>query len=419
MTQTNKYTLALVLITSLFFFWGFIHNLDPILIPHLRNAFSLTTLQASLVDSSVFIAYFLLAIPAGSIMKKYGYKAGILIGLLLFAVGCFLFVPAANTISYPFFLAALFVVACGLTILETAANPYITVLGDPTKATQRLNFAQSFNGLAAFIAPIIGGKFILTEEPLSPADISAMTEQVRTAYIQTETSSVKAPYVILGCIILAITVIFYFIKLPDIKEEAKGKHVGVFHALKHKNVVWSIFTQFFYVGAQVCVLSFLVLFATDVSGIAPSEAKYYAGVAGLAFMIGRFVGTFLMRFVAPARLLALFALGAIVLTFVTIYGSGVTTLYAMIGIAFFMSIMFPTIFAFGVEGTGADTKSASSLIIMSIVGGAIIPPILGAISDSTGNLQLGYYVVLLCFAVVFVFALKHNKTKVENKTLSS
>ncbi len=401
----------IILITSLFFFWGFIHNLDPILIPHLRNVFSLTHFQASLIDSAVFIAYFLLAIPAGLIMQRFGYKAGIIVGLLLFAVGCFLFVPAANTINYAFFLGALFVVACGLTILETAANPYITVLGDPSKATQRLNFAQSFNGLAAFLAPIVGGKFILTEEPKSAEEIAALSEQVRNAYIQAETASVKGPYLILGLIILAVTALFLFTKLPDIKEESRGIS-GIFRAFRHRNVRWAVVAQFFYVGAQVCVLSFLVMFATDVSGIAPSEAKYYAGMAGLAFMLGRFIGTFFMRYVSPTKLLFAYALIAILLTFIVIYGSGLTTLYASIGIAFFMSIMFPTIFAVGVEGIGEDTKSASSLIVMAIVGGAAIPPVLGQLSDSTGSFQLAYYVVLLCFAVVALFAWNNKNSQV-------
>lgn len=411
MTQNKKYTLAIVLITSLFFFWGFIHNLDPILIPHLRNAFSLTHFQASLVDSAVFIAYFLLAIPAGMIMKRFGYKAGIVVGLVLFAIGCFLFVPAANTVNYYFFLGALFVVACGLTILETAANPYMTVLGDPTKATQRLNFAQSFNGLAAFLAPTLGGKFILTDEPKTADEIAALSEQARVAYIQAETASVKGPYLVIGLIILAVTLLFIFTKLPEIKEEGdSGK--GVLHALRHKNVRWAVLAQFFYVGAQVCVLSFLVMFATDVAGIAGSEASYYSGAAGLAFMLGRFIGTFFMRYIAPIRLLLLYAILAALLTVIVIYGTGMATLYALIGIAFFMSIMFPTIFAVGVEGIGADTKSASSLIVMSIVGGAVLPPLLGQLSDSSGSFQIAYYVVLLCFIVVALFAWNNRKAAI-------
>lgn len=417
MTQVKKYSLAIILVTSLFFFWGFINNLNPILIPHLRNAFSLSHFEASLVDSAVYIAYFVLAIPAGVMMKKFGYKVSIIVGLLFFALGCFLFIPAANHVSYAFFLVALFVIACGLSILETAANPYITVIGDAEGATQRLNFAQSFNGLAAFVAPIIGGKYILTETPKSADEIALLSEEARNVYIQTETASVKGPYLILGILILLVTAIFLITKLPDVKQSEKEEKSGVFSALKFKNVRWAVLAQFFYVGAQVCILSFLVMFAADVAGVAPSQAKYYAGIAGLAFMLGRFIGTFFMRYIAPLRLLFIYSLITILLTFIVIYGSGVITLYAMIGIAFFMSIMFPTIFAVGVEGVGENTQSASSLIVMSIVGGAVIPPFVGIISDSIGSLQLAYYVILICFAVVMLFALI-NMNKGSNKELN-
>ncbi|HMR19617.1 MAG TPA: MFS transporter, partial [Sphingobacterium sp.] len=294
MSHTQKYTFAIILLTTLFFFWGFIHNLDPILIKHLQSAFSLSHFQASLVDSAVFVAYFFLAIPAGLIMQRYGYKAGILVGLCFFALGCFLFIPAANTISYPFFLGALFVLSCGLTILETAANPYIVVLGDPAKATQRLNFAQSFNGLAASVAPIVGGIFILTEEPKSPAEIALLSDHAREAYIQAETALAKGPYLILGIVILVVAALFFITKLPDIKEEGTSR--GVLGALKHKNVSWAVVAQFFYVGAQVYIFSFLLVFAHHAIGMSGQEAKYYAGLAGFLFMIGRFVGTFFMRY---------------------------------------------------------------------------------------------------------------------------
>lgn len=405
----NKYLFPFILVTSLFFCWGFLHNLDPILIPHLRRAFSLTTVQASLVDSSVFIAYFMMAIPAGLIMKRYGYKTGILIGLSLFALGCFLFVPAANTMQYAFFLGALFIVACGLTILETAANPYASILGDPATSTQRLNFAQSFNGLAAFIAPIVGGKFILADKPLSDSELNAMSAQAKAAYLQTETATVKLPYIILGIVILLVAAVFFFTKLPDKKEEEGGAREGFLHAFQHKHLTWAVVAQFFYVGAQVCVLSFLILFATKAAGVSEKEASYYSGVAGLAFMLGRFAGTSLMRFVQPPKLLALYAALCSLLSLVTIFGSGIITLYAVIGIAFFMSIMFPTIFALGIKDLGPDTKSASSLIIMSIVGGAVVPPILGFIADKTHNIQYGYIMVLLCFLVVLAFGLSGYK----------
>jgi FHS family L-fucose permease-like MFS transporter len=409
-TSKGKYLFPLILITSLFFFWGFVHNLDPILIPHLRRAFRLTTLQASLVDSAVFIAYFLMAIPAGILMKKFGYKIGIITGLILFAIGCFLFVPAANYMQYAYFLGALFIVACGLTVLETAANPYVSLLGPAETSTQRLNFAQSFNGLAAFLAPIIGGKFILSDAPLSEESFSALSATAKATYLQSETSTVKMPYLILGIIILIVAIVFVFTKLPEIKDTEKGAKKGFFHAFAHKHLKWAVVTQFFYVGAQVCVLSFLVLFATKAAGITEKEASYYAGVAGLMFMLGRFVGTFFMKYVTPPRLLTIYSFICILLTLLAIFGTGIITLYALIGVAFFMSIMFPTIFALGIKDLGADTKSASSLIIMSIVGGAILPPLLGYISDVTHNIQYGYVVPLFCFIVTALFGWRGYKT---------
>jgi MFS transporter, FHS family, L-fucose permease len=410
----GSFLFPFIMVTSLFFFWGFIHNLDPVLIPHLKRAFSLNALKASLVDSAVYLGYFIMAIPAGILMKNYGYKTGILIGLGLFAVGCFLFVPAANTMQYAFFLAALFIVACGLAILETAANPYATILGDPKTSTQRLNFAQSFNGLAAFLAPILGGKFILSEKPLSAIDIAKMTEEARNVYLHEETATVKMPYIILGTAILIVAAIFFFTKLPDIKEKQEKGKDGFFHVLRHKHLKWAVVAQFFYVGAQVCILSFLILFATRAAGITEKEASFYSGAAGLAFMVGRFAGTFFMRFIQPAKLLALYSVACILLCLVTIFGTGMITLYATIVMTFFMSIMFPTIFALGIQDIGADTKPASSLIIMSIVGGAALPPVLAYISDRTGNIQNGYVVPLICFAVILFFGLKgHQHTEKE------
>jgi FHS family L-fucose permease-like MFS transporter len=387
--------------------WGFVHNLDPVLIPHLRRSFSLTTLQASLVDSSIFIAYFLMAIPAGMIIKKFGYKKGILTGLGFFAIGCFLFVPAANTMQYSFFLGALFIVACGLATLETVANPYATILGAPETATQRLNFAQSFNGLAAFIAPIVGGYLILSDHPKTDAELASMPEQLRNAYLLSETASVKLPYIILGAVIVLVALVFYFTKLPEKKETETEKDTqGFFHALKYKHLKWAVIAQFFYVGAQVCITSFLILYAQRVTGITEKEASYYSGIAGLLFMLGRFAGTFFMQYVSPPKLLRLYAIVCVGLCAELMFGNGMATLYAMLAVAFFMSIMFPTIFALGIEGLGQDSKPASSLIVMSIVGGAILPPALGYISDSSNNIQLGYIVPLICFAIVFWFGWK-------------
>ncbi|TKB99210.1 L-fucose:H+ symporter permease [Pedobacter cryophilus] len=410
--STNKTStrFAFIMITSLFFLWGFVHNLDPILIPHLKKAFSLTTLQASLVDSAVFIAYFVMALPAGFLMKKYGYKAGIILGLLLFAIGSYLFIPSANTQSYVFFLVALFVIACGLTILETAANPYASLLGPPEKATQRLNLAQSFNGLAATLAPIIGAKIILTEGYTTEA-LDKMTPVAKEIALAAEASTVKAPYFILGSVILIIAVIFFFMKLPEIQEpEAESEKSSVFHAFKHRHLSWAIAAQFFYVGAQVCVFSFFILYATKSAGISEMQAAQYAGFGvGMAFMVGRFVGTFFMKYIEPVKLLALYAAICTLLCIVAIFSAGMITIYTIIGIAFFMSIMFPTIFSLGIKELGSDTKFGSSLIIMSIVGGAILPPLFGYIADTYDNIQFGYVVPMGSFLVILGFALNGHK----------
>ena len=411
MTDSKTSTkFAFVMITSLFFLWGFVHNLDPILIPHLKKAFSLTTLQASLVDSAVFIAYFVVALPAGLIMKKYGYKTGIIVGLLFFAVGSYLFIPSANTQSYAFFLVALFVIACGLTTLETAANPYASLLGDPKTAVQRLNLAQSFNGLAATVAPIIGAKIILTEG-VPQAILESMEPQARAVALATEASSVKLPYFILGSIILVVAVIFYFIKLPKIKEESTHG-VSIMSALRHPHLRWAIASQFFYVGAQVCVFSFFILYATEAAGISELKAAGYAGFGvGMAFMIGRFVGTFFMKYISPVKLLTIYALICAILSIVAMFVGGMTAIFVIITTAFFMSVMFPTIFSLGIKDLGADTKFGSSLIIMSIVGGAILPPLFGYISDEFQNIQYGYIVPFVCFIVILCFSLFGHKVK--------
>ncbi|WP_184549251.1 L-fucose:H+ symporter permease [Mucilaginibacter sp. FT3.2] len=414
----NKSLFPFILITSLFFLWGFAHNLDPILIPHLKKSFTLTTVQATLVDSAVFIAYFLMALPAGFIMKKYGYKTGIITGLLIFAFGSYLFIPAANMQQYVFFLVALFIIACGLTILETAANPYASSLGDPATSTQRLNFAQSFNGLATTLAPIIGGRIILTKG-YTPAQLSVMTEQGRELALAAEASSVKMPYFILGSILVIIAILFAFTRLPRIQyHEGHTASKNIFHALKHRHLAWGVAAQFFYVGAQVCVFSLFILYATKSAGLTEVKAADYLGICGFAFLIGRFIGTFLMRYYSSTVLLTAYAVSNIVLCVIAIFGHGMVTVYTVIGICFFMSIMFPTIFALGIKELKADTEFGSSLIIMSIVGGAVLPRSFGYISDVTGNIQYGYIVPLICFAVVAFFGFKGHRVTVKPESLS-
>jgi len=411
--QTNNWLFPFILVTSLFFFWGFVHNLDPILIPHLRKSFRLNDLQSSLIDSSVFIAYFVMALPAGYVMRKYGYKSGIVGGLLLFALGCFLFLPAADTHQYIYFLGALFIIASGLTFLETAANPYATIIGPPETATRRLNFAQSFNGLAAMVAPIIGGQFILSGTEMSDEAYAQLSPEALNNYLTTEAQSVKMPYLILGILVLLVAVLFMVSKLPDVKEGDDSKAGNnPLKAFRHRHLTWAVVAQFFYVGAQVCVGSFFIKMARTGAGMDEKTAAQYLGWGyGAAFMIGRFVGTFLMGRFASEKLLSVYALINIVLSAVAIFGSGIVVVYALIAIAFFMSIMFPTIFSLGIKEVGADTKMASSLIVMSIVGGAFLPPVLGIISDATGSIQNGYIVPLICFVVVFLFATKGHKVK--------
>ena len=409
MNKIKSTQVPFILITCLFFLWGFAHNLDPILIPHLKKSFTLTTTQSTLVDSSVFVAYFIMAMPAGFIMKRWGYKMGIIAGLLLFAIGSFLFVPAANHQSYNYFLVALFIIACGLTILETAANPYASRLGDPATATQRLNLVQSFNGLAVALAPAIGARLILTKG-YSDVELATMTETARKAALAMEAYTVKTPYTILGIVLLLIAGIFYFIQLPDIRESTNHK-ATIKETLQHSHLRWAVIAQFFYVGAQVCVLSLFILYVTQSANVTEIQAADYLSIGGLAFLIGRFLGTALMRFIQPKKLLTTYAIICVALSALAIVGKGTITIYTVIAICFFMSIMFPTIFSLGIESLGKDTEMASSLIVMSIVGGAVLPRFFGLISDSTGNIQNGYIVPLIAFAVVAYFGWKGSNVK--------
>jgi len=413
--SSNKgYLLPFILIVSLFFLWGMAHNLNGVLIPHLKKACQLNNSQSALVDTSVFFAYFIMALPAGYILRKWGYKLSIILGLLTFSVGAFLFIPAADHRMYELFLLALFIIGCGLALLETAANPYAAVLGKPEAATHRLNLAASFNGLAAMVAPVVGTTFILSGTSYSETELSAMTESNRLAYLLHEASSVKMPYLILGLILLVVAFVFLFIKLPEIQSEKaeseKGEKSGLFAVLRHKHLSFSVIAQFFYVGAQVCVTSFFIRMAQQGAGVDEKTAGYFLGVYGLLFMGGRFVGTLLLRYTTAQRLLAIYAVCCAILATVAISGTGMVILYALGGLGFFMSIMFPTIFSLGIAGLGNETKQASSWLIMSIVGGAVFPFVTGNIIDALhDNTQIGYSVPLVCYLVILWFALKGYK----------
>ncbi|TDS10273.1 L-fucose:H+ symporter permease [Sphingobacterium paludis] len=411
--SSRGYLFPFILVVCLFFLWGMAHNLNGVLIPHLKKACQLDNSQSALVDTSVFFAYFVMALPAGFLLRKWGYKASIIVGLLAFSLGAFLFIPAANMRMYELFLLALFIIGCGLAVLETAANPYAAVLGPASSATHRLNLAASFNGLAAMIAPIVGTMFILSGKSYSPEQMDAMGEATRVAYLAEEAASVKLPYLVLGLVLLLIAIIFVFVKLPEIKDTADSEttqKTGLFAALRHRHLAYAVVAQFFYVGAQVCVTSFFIRMAQQGAGVDEKTAGYYLGVYGLLFMAGRFVGTFLLRYTTASRLLSLYAFIAILLAAVAIFGSGMVVLYALGGLGFFMSIMFPTIFSLGIVGLGRDTKQASSWLIMSIVGGAIFPFLTGGIIDfAHDDTQVGYIVPLVCYAVILWYALKGSK----------
>lgn len=408
--KQKKYIVPLILIISLFFLWGFAHNLNPILIPHLKKACQLNDTESALIDSSFFIAYFVMALPAAYFMNKFGYKGGIISGLILFACGAFLFNPAADTRQFGLFLFALFVIASGLTFLETAANPYVNELGDIKTSTQRLNLAQSFNGLAQTLAPLIGGEFILSGTTLDSNVLSSMNPQQLSAYLDAEASSVKLPYLIIGIVVLFVALLIWRTALPDIQEEKDNELEVKGSIFKERNLMFSVLAQFFYVGAQIGIASFFIRYCFYTDVVPEKEASRLLAGALLAFMIGRFIGTFLMKYIAPWKLLLAYSTLSIILIIISVITSGRPGIYSLMGVEFFMSIMFPTIFSLGIQGLGTKRKRGSSLLVMSIVGGAIIPLLMGRVSDLTkGNIQLAYLIPGICFAVVLLFALSHRK----------
>ena len=414
----SSFLFAFILVTSLFFLWAFLHNTNPILIPHLKKACQLSDTQSSFIDLAVYLGYFSIAIPAGLVMHKYGYKRGIIIGLCLYAAGALLFIPAASGRTFGLFLAALFILASGATFLETVANPYISVLGPKETSEQRLNFAQSFNGVGAFVAPLIGGKFILSGVEHTKEELNQMAANgTLNAYLQSEADTVKIPYLIIAAVVAIVTIGFLFTKLPEVKEsDAADAHTGFsLKVLRHSHVRWAVIAQFFYVGAQVGVGSFFIRFSKQVMDLGEKPASYLWGsIAMVGFMVGRFAGTFLMKFIKPQKLLLSYAIINILLLVIALNTHGKVAVYSVIAVPFFMSIMFPTIFALGIKELGEETKMAASLLVMSIVGGALAPLLMGGISDYTGSMQKAYIIPLLCFIAVAWFGWKGYKIKQVN-----
>lgn len=420
----NKLLVPFILVTSLFFLWAFLHNLNPILIPHLRKACQLNDTQSSLVDFPIYLAYCLAAIPAGLFMHKYGYKKGIILGLIMFSFGAVLFTFAASERNFIFFLVALFVQGSGAAFLETVANPYMANLGDPANSEQRLNFAQSFNGLGAMVAPLVGAQFILSGIEHTPAELNAMKANgTLETYLQSEANLIKPPYYVIAAVVLLVALLFVFAKIPEVKEPdaelevssgAHGHTVGTkfsFNVFRFSHLRWAILGIFFYVGSQVAVGSFFIRFSRFVADIPEKEAGRLFTGAMAGFMAGRFLGTFFMKYIKPAKLLSLYAGINVVLLTVALLTKGNIAVYCVMATPFFMSIQFPTIFALGIKGLGEETKMASSFLVMAIIGGAVAPLAMGAISDATHSIQIAYIVPLICFGYILFYGLSGHKIK--------
>ena len=405
----RRYVVPLILITSLFFLWALGVNLNDILIPHLKAAFGLTDFQSSFIQVAFFGGYFLAALPAGRLMERLGYKKGILAGLFLCAAGALLFLPAASIRVYEFFLLALFVMACGQSFLEVAANPYVTILGPPATAEVRLNLTQSFNAVGAVITPFIGAAFILTTTEYSVDQLSAMSQAQLQAYRAAEAATVRLPYVVIAGIFLFVAALMYFTHLPEIREHADAGQTarttgGLRRVLAHGHLIRGVLAQFFYVGAQVGVASFVIRFAQHMEpGLGAKAAANYLKFHLLGFMIGRFTGSAIMKRVPASKLLALFASGSLVCVTIALATTGVAPVWAVVLVGFFHSIMFPTIFALSIKNLGPDTKRGSSLLVMSIIGGAIFPAVMGRISDAS-SIQTAFLVPLICYAYVLYFS---------------
>jgi MFS transporter, FHS family, L-fucose permease len=405
----RRYVLPLVLVTSLFFLWAFGVNLNDILIPHLKKAFHLTDFRSSLIQTAFFGGYFLAALPAGWVMEKIGYRRGILVGLLTCAAGALLFIPAASVRLYGFFLFALFVMACGQGVLEVAANPYVTILGPPESSERRLNLAQSFNSVGAVVTPIFGAAFILSGVEYSRTQLAAMTPAQLQAYEVAEAATVKMPYLVIAGLFLAVAALIFFSQLPEVREEGgyeepSGQAKGLGGLWPYKHLLKGVLAQFCYVGAQVGVASFVIRFAQyNMPGLPEKHAANYLKLHLLGFMLGRFAGSAIMKHVAASRLLSLFGASALTCLSIVLLGTGVAPMWALVLLGFFHSIMFPTIFALSLKQLGPHTKLGSSLLVMSIIGGAFFPAMMGYISD-VSNIRYAFLVPFFCHLYVLYFA---------------
>lgn len=393
----NKYFVTFAFVTSLFMLWGIAITMGDVLNRHFQNVLGVSKAESGLVQFSIFGAYAVMGIPAGLFMKRFGYKNGVLLGLSLYALGAFLFIPSANAESFSAFRGALFILACGLATLEAVAHPFVASLGDQRTSDQRINFAQSFNGLGTMIGPAIGGYFILRVGGGETNDLS----------------SVKLLYTIIGTAILLVAISFAFVKVPPL--QAHEGDVDPSNTSPKKKLyqqshfVWAAITQFFNVAAQGGTWAFFIIYGSEkIEGLSDERAAYFFSLSMLMMMLGRFLGTYLMRFIAPNKLLAGAALMNIIMCLIIAQSWGWTSFSALIMLNFFFSIMFPTIFSLGLKNLGAQTQQASSFIVMGVAGGAVFPPLMGMIADK--DVATAYYLPIICYIMIFLFGYKFYKT---------
>lgn len=399
---------ALCALTSLFFMWGFITCLNDILIPHLKNVFSLTYAQAMLIQFCFFGAYFLVSLPAGQLVKRIGYKLGIVAGLIVAGLGCTLFYPAAATQTYGFFLAALFVLASGITILQVSANPYVAILGKAETAPSRLTLTQAFNSAGTAVAPFFGSALILSVATLGATEIAQMNalelEEFRTA----EAAAVQMPYLMLAAALFVLAAVFAFLKLPVIEYEKKENQSAknLLSVLKYPHLALGALGIFLYVGAEVSIGSFLVNFLGEENIVGMDEATaanyiaYYWGGA----MVGRFIGAVVMRRISGGKVLAFNAAVAAGLVLLAMIGSGNLAMWAILSVGLFNSIMFPVIFSLAINGLGDQTSEGSGVLCLAIVGGAIVPLLQGFLADWLG-IQLAFFLPILCYIYIFYYGI--------------
>jgi len=412
-TNKGKYTFALSSLTTLFFIWGFLTCLNDILIPHLKSVFSLNYTQAMLIQLSFFTAYFIVSIPSGKIVKRLGYKKGIVTGLIIAGIACLLFYPAAAVRSYPMFLSALFVLASGITLLQVAANPYVTILGKAETASSRLNLTQAFNSLGTTIAPYFGSLLILSVAVKSTEEIAKLTPTQLSIYQIAETSSVQVPYLGLAAALFAIAAIFAFLRLPEVAEieAAKGSVTGTVierkNAWHYRHLILGAIGLFIYVGAEVSVGSFLINYLGQpyIAGLNPADAGKFVSFYWGGSMVGRFIGSALQRKIKPGHLLAFNAIIAFTLIITSILTNGHVAMYTILAVGLFNSIMFPTIFALALSGLGKNTSQGSGILCAALVGGALIPVLQGFLADNLG-IHHAFILAASCYVYIAYYGWK-------------